>query len=208
MTGWEGGREGASFVFGSHTSFLFPHHAFYSLLVHPHPTSYLAGPSEVADREPEGDHYACHCRGWPQAQPPPLLPEPMEDREERVLAMLGIVGTILNLVIIFIYIYTTIYRLLACSTELPGLWPASASWKREKLWQGQGVTGCHLGFHPALPLPAKGHRQRGLCHCQVLPGWCLSALGMVFACPGIAASCCGYLPRVCPISLVCVCGGG
>lgn len=36
-------------------------------------------------------------------------PECKEDREERVLAMLGIVGTILNLlVIIFVYVYTTI----------------------------------------------------------------------------------------------------
>lgn len=35
--------------------------------------------------------------------------ESKEDREERVLAMLGIVGTILNLlVIIFVYVYTTI----------------------------------------------------------------------------------------------------
>ncbi|KAJ7303854.1 hypothetical protein JRQ81_011362, partial [Phrynocephalus forsythii] len=42
---------------------------------------------------------------------PPKLPvkETKEDREERILAMLGIVGTILNLlVIIFVYIYTTI----------------------------------------------------------------------------------------------------
>lgn len=37
--------------------------------------------------------------------PTPLLPEPLEDQEERVLAILGIVGIILNLlVIIFIYI--------------------------------------------------------------------------------------------------------
>ncbi|KAL8220041.1 UNVERIFIED_CONTAM: hypothetical protein K2H54_037931 [Gekko kuhli] len=35
--------------------------------------------------------------------------ESKEDREERVLAMLGIVGTVLNLlVIIFVYVYTTI----------------------------------------------------------------------------------------------------
>lgn len=34
------------------------------------------------------------------------------DREERILAILGIVGTILNLlVVIFVYIYTTIWRL-------------------------------------------------------------------------------------------------
>ncbi|KAH1181224.1 hypothetical protein KIL84_002158 [Mauremys mutica] len=35
--------------------------------------------------------------------------ESQEDREERVLAVLGIVGTVLNLlVIIFVYIYTTV----------------------------------------------------------------------------------------------------
>lgn len=35
--------------------------------------------------------------------------EPKEDREERILALLGIVGTVLNLlVVIFVYIYTTI----------------------------------------------------------------------------------------------------
>ncbi|KAJ1108219.1 hypothetical protein NDU88_005601 [Pleurodeles waltl] len=35
--------------------------------------------------------------------------ESKEDREERILAMLGIFGTVLNLlVIIFVYIYTTI----------------------------------------------------------------------------------------------------
>ncbi|KAK6470642.1 hypothetical protein HHUSO_G30915 [Huso huso] len=35
--------------------------------------------------------------------------ESSEDREERILAMLGIVGTVLNLlVVIFVYIYTTI----------------------------------------------------------------------------------------------------
>ncbi|XP_067830849.1 protein TUNAR-like [Heptranchias perlo] len=32
-----------------------------------------------------------------------------EDKEERILAMLGIIGTVLNLlVIIFVYIYTTL----------------------------------------------------------------------------------------------------
>uniref|UniRef100_A0ACB8FFF7 Uncharacterized protein n=1 Tax=Sphaerodactylus townsendi TaxID=933632 RepID=A0ACB8FFF7_9SAUR len=43
-------------------------------------------------------------------RPSPRQPqESKEDREERVLAMLGIVGTILNLlVIIFVYVYTTI----------------------------------------------------------------------------------------------------
>lgn len=35
--------------------------------------------------------------------------ESKEDHEERILAMLGIIGTILNLlVVIFVYIYTTI----------------------------------------------------------------------------------------------------
>ncbi|KAK1154521.1 hypothetical protein AOXY_G28457 [Acipenser oxyrinchus oxyrinchus] len=35
--------------------------------------------------------------------------ESSEDREERILAMLGIIGTVLNLlVVIFVYIYTTI----------------------------------------------------------------------------------------------------
>ncbi|KAM6427590.1 uncharacterized protein PHA67_002730 isoform 1-T1 [Liasis olivaceus] len=47
--------------------------------------------------------------GAGQKLSPPLLLESKEDQEERVLAMLGIVGTILNLlVIIFVYIYTTI----------------------------------------------------------------------------------------------------
>ncbi|KAI4815039.1 hypothetical protein KUCAC02_005205 [Chaenocephalus aceratus] len=35
--------------------------------------------------------------------------DPQNDREERILAMLGIIGTILNLlVVIFVYIYTTV----------------------------------------------------------------------------------------------------
>ncbi|CAL8337282.1 unnamed protein product [Boreogadus saida] len=35
--------------------------------------------------------------------------EPTNDREERILAVLGIIGTILNLlVVIFVYIYTTV----------------------------------------------------------------------------------------------------
>ena len=35
--------------------------------------------------------------------------EPANDREERILAVLGIIGTILNLlVVIFVYIYTTV----------------------------------------------------------------------------------------------------
>lgn len=35
--------------------------------------------------------------------------DPGDDREERILAVLGIIGTVLNLlVVIFVYIYTTI----------------------------------------------------------------------------------------------------
>ncbi|KAG5269618.1 hypothetical protein AALO_G00204070 [Alosa alosa] len=35
--------------------------------------------------------------------------DPADDREERILAILGIIGTVLNLlVVIFVYIYTTI----------------------------------------------------------------------------------------------------
>ncbi|OCT68002.1 hypothetical protein XELAEV_18039298mg [Xenopus laevis] len=47
--------------------------------------------------------------GRREALNPIIQVESNEDREERVLAMLGIIGTILNLlVIIFVYIYTTI----------------------------------------------------------------------------------------------------
>ncbi|CDQ88421.1 unnamed protein product [Oncorhynchus mykiss] len=47
---------------------------------------------------PHGRH-VCHAH----------TEDPGDDREERILAVLGIIGTVLNLlVVIFVYIYTTI----------------------------------------------------------------------------------------------------
>lgn len=43
--------------------------------------------------------YVCHAHAA----------DPVDDQEERILAVLGIIGTVLNLlVVIFVYIYTTI----------------------------------------------------------------------------------------------------
>ncbi|KAL7878378.1 hypothetical protein AOLI_G00093520 [Acnodon oligacanthus] len=48
---------------------------------------------------PHGHHHTCQA----------ITEEPENDREERILAVLGIIGTVLNLlVVIFVYIYTTI----------------------------------------------------------------------------------------------------
>ncbi|KAG1938690.1 hypothetical protein F2P79_017477 [Pimephales promelas] len=45
-----------------------------------------------------GHHHRCRA----------IAEEPENDREERILAILGIIGTVLNLlVVIFVYIYTT-----------------------------------------------------------------------------------------------------
>ncbi|KAK1785098.1 hypothetical protein P4O66_018529 [Electrophorus voltai] len=48
---------------------------------------------------PHGHQHGCQA----------IVEEPEDDREERILAVLGIIGTVLNLlVVIFVYIYTTI----------------------------------------------------------------------------------------------------
>lgn len=53
-----------------------------------------------------------------------------ESKEESILAMLGIIGTILNLlVIIFVYIYTTLWLLPTCRLTAAHLSPWEAHWK-------------------------------------------------------------------------------
>lgn len=48
-----------------------------------------------------GSHYVCSAHARED--------DSTNDREERILAMLGIIGTILNLlVVIFVYIYTSV----------------------------------------------------------------------------------------------------
>ncbi|KAK6295724.1 hypothetical protein J4Q44_G00334370 [Coregonus suidteri] len=54
--------------------------------------------SLMVNMVPHGRH-VCHAHAE----------DPVDDREERILAVLGIIGTVLNLlVVIFVYIYTTI----------------------------------------------------------------------------------------------------
>lgn len=54
--------------------------------------------SVILNMLPHGHHHRCRA----------IVEEPENDREERILAILGIIGTVLNLlVVIFVYIYTT-----------------------------------------------------------------------------------------------------
>ncbi|KAF4101750.1 hypothetical protein G5714_018182 [Onychostoma macrolepis] len=54
--------------------------------------------SVILNMLPHGHHHRCRA----------IAEEPENDREERILAILGIIGTVLNLlVVIFVYIYTT-----------------------------------------------------------------------------------------------------
>lgn len=54
--------------------------------------------SVILNMLPHGHHHRCRA----------IVEESENDREERILAILGIIGTVLNLlVVIFVYIYTT-----------------------------------------------------------------------------------------------------
>ncbi|CAM4576160.1 unnamed protein product [Leuciscus chuanchicus] len=54
--------------------------------------------SVISNMLHHGHHHRCRA----------IAEEPENDREERILAILGIIGTVLNLlVVIFVYIYTT-----------------------------------------------------------------------------------------------------